>query len=99
MFPFSRFIAPILLTYLAQEAQAYVTLSTPQNAYTFKGDTTYYITTPVSLSGITTFEAGTVIKYASGASLTISDVNWKATAFRPVLMVAKDDNSVGDSIS
>ena len=80
----------------------YVTM-TAQTNYTFQGDTTYYLSGAVNLSGTNTFEGGAVLKYATNASLTINGVsgqiNWLATAYRPVVFTAKDDNSVGQSIS
>src|SRR5205085_1731061 len=51
----------------------YTSLSTSQTNYTFRGDTTYYISGNVNLFGTnTTFEGGTVLKYASGVSLTVN---------------------------
>ncbi len=81
----------------------YQTLSGTFNPYTFQGDTTYYISGPVSLFGTITFEGGTVIKYAVGADILLvpggSTLNWQASAYRPVIFTAKDDDSVGDKIS
>ena len=79
----------------------YASLNTTLTNYTFRGDTTYYISGNVSLYGTaTTFECGTVMKYASNMSLTINTpVNWNGTAYRPVVMLAVDDNSVGEPIS
>ncbi len=80
-------------------AEAAVVTVTSQNNYTFLGDTTYYVTNGVTLSGVTTFEGGAVIKYAIGASLSISNVNCKATPYRPVIFTAKDDNTVGNMVN
>jgi hypothetical protein len=84
----------------------YATINTGYSNYTFKGDTTYHISAPVTFTGTTTFEAGTVIKYAINASLVFgttylpnASINWQATAYRPVIFTAKDDNSVGETIS
>jgi hypothetical protein len=80
----------------------YVTINTGQSGYTFQGDTTYYISGALSLSGTTTFEGGAVLKYATNASLnfyTGAQLQWLATAYRPAVLTAKDDNSVGQSIS
>jgi len=79
----------------------YVTVSS-QTGYTFRGDTTYYISGAVNLYGTNFFEGGAILKYASNASLTIEDgmvsptVNWQASAYRPVILTAVDDNSVGE---
>ena len=81
----------------------YQTINTSQTNITFQGDTTYYISGAVNLSGTNTFEGGTVIKYASGATLNLtaahSAINWTASAYRPVILTAKDDNTVGEIIS
>jgi len=82
----------------------YVTMATQTN-YTFRGDTTYYISGTVNLYGTNTFEGGAVLKYASNASATVTiyafpmQINWLASAYRPVIFTAVDDNSVGDIIS
>ena len=69
---------------------------------TFQGDTTYYISGAVDLWGTNTFEGGTVLKYASGASVNLesgSGLNWLGSAYRPVVFTAVDDNSMGDTIT
>lgn len=71
---------------------------TSQANYLFKSDTTYYVPNAVTLTGTTTFEGGTVIKYAAGASLTVSAVNCMGTPYHPVIFTAKDDNSVGTTV-
>ena len=78
--------------------------------YTFQGDTTYYISGPVYLHGTTTFEGGAVLKYGSGSggagildpygpNYAPLNVNWQATAYRPVIFTSMGDNSVGETIS
>ena len=48
----------------------------------------------------TTFEGGTVLKYASNVTLTVnSPVTWLGASYSPVIMTAKDDNSMGGTIS
>ena len=79
----------------------YILLSS-QNNYTFKGDTTYYVSGSVNLSGTTTIEGGAVIKFAvNGATHVISPgiVKTATDAYRPAIFTAKDDNTVGDIIS
>ncbi|HLX69591.1 MAG TPA: LamG-like jellyroll fold domain-containing protein [Verrucomicrobiae bacterium] len=81
----------------------YVTM-TSQTNYTFRGDTTYYISSAVNLYGSNTFEGGAVIKYTNNASINLNPgplalkINWLGTAYRPVVFTAKDDNSVGEAI-
>lgn len=77
----------------------YVTL-TSQTNYTFKGDTTYYISGTVNLSGTTSFESGAVIKYASSATMTINGpLVCQTAAYLPVVFTAKDDNTLGETLS
>ena len=76
----------------------YVTVGYGGN-YTFQGDTTYYISGPVTWQQ-STVEGGAVLKYASGAQLTlVYPPVWLASAYRPVIFTAKDDNTVGETIS
>jgi hypothetical protein len=86
----------------------YVTTSANYTNYTFQGDTTYYVSGNLRLLGTNTFEGGTVIKYAANASIledpqTTSafspQVVFKTSAYFPVVLTAKDDNTVGESIS
>jgi len=77
-------------------------LSTGQSNYVFKGDTTYYVTAALPLKGVSTFEGGTVIKFAptNGAKLKVEGpILWQGSAYRPVVLTARDDASVGDSVS
>ncbi len=83
-------------------AADYEIINTDQSGYTFRGDTTYYISAAVNLSGATTFEGGAVLKYASGASLNVYDpatITDLATEYRPVIFTTKDDNAPGQTIS
>lgn len=69
--------------------------------YVFQSGSTYYLSGNVSVNGTnTTFEPATVLKYASGVSLTVNTpITWLGEMYRPVLMLAKDDNSAGNTIS
>jgi hypothetical protein len=94
-------------TVSVQKAYAidYSTVSTGATNFTFKGDTTYYVTGPSTFTGSspgTTFQSGTVIKFASTNSpkLTLNGpIVWNGAAYRPVILTGKDDASVGESIS
>lgn len=79
----------------------YNTLNTSQTNYVFQGDTTYYISGNVNLYGTNTvFEGGTVLKSTNGVTLTVNTpVTWQGKPYRPIVMTAKDDNSVGFSIT
>ena len=78
----------------------YTTVSTVNN-YTFQCDTTYYVSANVTLGGTnTTWEGGTILKYASNVTLTVnSPVTWLGSSFRPVVMTAVNDNTMGDTVS
>ena len=73
----------------------------------FRSDTTYYITGSLNLGGVTTLEGGTVIKFSKPSSpsapLKITGANARllclAGPYRPVILTAKDDDSVGERIS
>ena len=79
----------------------YQTLNTSQTNYLFKGDTTYFISGNVSLFGTnTTFEGGTVLKYTNNVTLAVSTpITWQGSAYRPVVLTARDDPSAGESIT
>lgn len=81
----------------------YVTLSTSQNNYTFKGDETYLISGEVILNGTNTvFEGGSVLKFTSSANARLkvnSPITWLGTQYRNVTFTARDDNSIGQIIT
>lgn len=78
----------------------YVTLNTSLSNYVFKGDTTYYVSGTVVLSGTTTVEGGTVIKYATGTSLDVRGPLACLTGpYRPAIFTAKLDNTIGETIA
>ena len=80
------------------------TLTGSMNNYTFQGDTTYYISGVVNLFGTNNFEGGAVLKYAIHTSLNLQQnspptgIKWQASAYRPIIFTAVDDNSVGETI-
>jgi hypothetical protein len=64
-------------------------------------NSTYYISGAVNLSGVTTFEGGAVIKFAKTNSpqlKLLGHVVDSTTSFRPVVMTATDDQSIGEII-
>ena len=83
----------------------YQSIIISQTNYTFRGDSTYFISGGVNLTGTNTFEGGAVLKYATDASINLMPgtsfptVRWLGVPYRPVVMTAKDDNSVGETIS
>jgi hypothetical protein len=85
----------------------YQTINGSVTNVTFQCDTTYYLSGNLDLWGTNTFEGGAVIKYTNGAGMTLGSggggpsvgINWLGDSYRPVILTAKDDDSVGDSIS
>ena len=86
----------------------YLTVNSSLTNYTFRGDTTYYISGKNYIYGTNTFEGGAVLKYATNSSINMQassgtlrypTIIWKGSSYRPVIFTAKDDNSVGDAIS
>jgi len=82
-----------------------VQLSSSQTNYTFKMDTTYFISGNVNLSGSNVFEGGTVLKFATNTSIVLEPSGTTPTAaflggmYRPITFTAKDDNSIGDPVT
>ncbi|MEN9676023.1 MAG: hypothetical protein RIS76_1919, partial [Verrucomicrobiota bacterium] len=69
----------------------------------FDSLTTYYVSGGVFLTGTATFQPGTVIKYANTNSATLSvlsgtTLNWLGAPYRPVVLTARDDNSIGEPL-
>ena len=86
----------------------YLAVNSSLTNYTFRGDTTYYISGTTYSYGTNTFEGGAVLKYATNSSIVIGygsgggrnpEIIWQGSAYRPVIFTAKDDNTVGDKIS
>ena len=78
---------------------------TSTSNFTFAGDTTYLVESEVFLSGTTTIEGGAVVKF--GRSPHPTNYVWialygptvcKTSPYRPLILTAKDDNTVGDTI-
>ncbi len=72
------------------------------SGFTFQGDTTYYVSGTVNLTGTTTIEGGAVVKFTNDSSAIINvsgPVICKTGSYRPAVFTAKDDNSIGAAIS
>jgi hypothetical protein len=81
----------------------YVAVTSDTN-FTFKGDTTYYVSGTFNLSGTNTIEGGAVIKYTNHPTAKISigssdQLACKTDRYRPAILTSKDDNSVGEAIT
>ena len=80
----------------------YFTYSGTLMDFTFYGDQTYYLSSTCVFNGTTTFYGGAVIKWANGTGISgwfQGGMDFKTSLFSPVIVTAKDDNSVGDTIS
>ena len=85
----------------------YLTVNSSLTNYTFQSDTTYYISGTTYAYGTSTFEGGTVLKYTASSALDLiasawypyPQIIWHGSAYRPVVFTAKDDNSLGDTIT
>jgi hypothetical protein len=77
----------------------YELLSTSTNLV-LQGDTTYLVTNLVNVSGTTTIEGGTVVKFATNgtASITATNVVCLTGPYSPGVFTSINDNSVGDPI-
>ena len=86
-------------------------LDSDQTDFTFQGDTTYYVTGPVNLSGTTTIEGGTVIKFSDEAPEWDGDWPYYRVGlnilgslvcpkglYRTAILTSKDDDTAGDMI-
>ncbi len=80
----------------------YQTISTGLTNFVFAGSTNYYIVGTVPLNGQqTVFEDGVVLKMATNACLWVQSgvADFRGTPFHPVLISAKDDNTISETIS
>jgi hypothetical protein len=79
----------------------YVAVNSGITNYTFQGDTTYLISSPVYAYGVVTLEGGTVIKYDTRAvwsSLQLwGNVICNTGPYRPAIFTSFNDNTVGQS--
>jgi len=70
--------------------------------FTFESDTTYHLTGEVICYGTTVLEGGTVLKYTNGSSPTLlfyGPLDCQTGPYRPAILTAKDDDTVGAQIS
>ena len=74
------------------------TITNGFNNYTFTNGT-YYINGTANMTGITTYEDGSVLKFATNATVSANNVVWLGRPYHPIIMTSKDDNTVGDTIS
>ena len=82
----------------------YVTLGSVVGNITFQADTTYLMTgsSYFEIDGTATFEGGVVIKFASstaGFILQNASISFQTSPYRPLILTASDDNTVGETIS
>lgn len=85
----------------------YLTVNNTLTNHTFQSDTTYFITGPVYLYGTNILEGGAVLKYTNYTWQGSADAHVRVYGrlecqtgpYRPAIFTAKDDNSVGETIS
>jgi hypothetical protein len=81
----------------------YTTLNASFTNLCLEGSQSYFISGNVNLYGPNnTLDGGNVIKYAANTSITVvpgSGLTLLSQPYRPVVFTAKDDNSVGETIS
>lgn len=95
--------SPFATVYITVTKEQIITLSSSENNFTFRGDITYYVNCPVTLTGTTTIEGGTVVKFAwnrnppsPAAKLSFNGpINLLTSLYRPAIFTAEDDNTVG----
>jgi hypothetical protein len=80
-----------------------VSLNTHTN-FTFKGDTTYWVSGEVNLYGTTTLEGGAVVKYTNYTSLSPivtvrGPFNCLTSPYNVAIFTAEDDDTVGEKIT
>ena len=69
--------------------------------FTFRGDTTYWVSSGVALYGTTTIEGGTVVKFSENSGLFMFEEGTlvcDTTNHLPAVFTSFDDNSVGEDI-
>jgi hypothetical protein len=80
----------------------YSVLDSTLNNMVFRGDETYYCSGLTHLYETTRIEGGTVVKYANTNSAELrfhGPVLFETSACRPAFFIARDDDSVGQTIS
>jgi hypothetical protein len=69
--------------------------------FTWKSDSTYFVTNGFYVYGTNVIEGGTVVKFArtSGIYLYSTNISFKTGQFRPCIFTAVDDDTVGSWIT
>ena len=75
----------------------YVELNTDQTDFTFQSDTTYLVDGSFTISGVASFEGGSVIKSDQNGSIYAYTVNCQTAPFRPAIFTSINDDSIGES--
>jgi hypothetical protein len=80
----------------------YVTLNASYTNFIWQGDTTYFLSGNVNLAGTNVYEWNSILKFSANSSITGvagSAMVFRSQTWRPLVMTAKDDNSIGETIS
>jgi RHS repeat-associated protein len=75
---------------------------TLSSSTTFRGDTTYFLSSAVICNGAATIEGGAVFKYPTNSTSYLklnSTVTCRTSPYRPAVFTAADDDTVGDAIT
>jgi hypothetical protein len=73
---------------------------TLSSSTTFKGDTTYFISSTLTCNGAVLIEGGAIFKFPRGTSIQLNGSVVLTTApFREAIFTGGDDNSVGDKLN
>ncbi len=78
----------------------YVAVNGSLTNYAFRAGTTYFITNTLSLYGTTRCEGTAVIKLITASGIVVNGpIDCQTGAYRPLLITAKDDNTIGETVA
>lgn len=78
----------------------YIAINGYETNVVFRGDSTFYVSSPCYLYGLTVLEGGTTIKENSSGQINIESggtVDCQTSPYFPALFTSFNDNAVGDS--
>jgi len=88
----------LLTSTFAQSAVTSVS-GTITTDFTFAQGETYLVDGPVTMTGVTTIEGDTTIKFNSTGSLDISNPVFNTTSSNQAVFTSQNDNSVGETVT
>ena len=85
---------------ILKQAEAYTSVTGTVNTdFTFAQGETYLVEGPVMMTGVTTIEGDTTIKFDSAGSLDISNPVFNTTSSNQAIFTSQNDNSVGETVT